>query len=167
MAKEADGGRGIRVALVASEFNYDVTMMMLERAKEEVRFLGARVGPVVTTPGVYDMPLVVRALFERPDVDAVVTLGAVIEGETDHDEVVMHQAARKLTDLSVEHGKPVGLGISGPGETRLQAQDRIENAATAVRAVVKMTQRLAEIRGTGGGPAAPGRAPARGRAGGG
>ena len=147
MAKDTGEGRGVRVALVASEFNYDVTMMMLERAKEEVSFLGASLGPVVKTPGVYDMPLAVKALFERSDVDAVVTLGAVIEGETDHDEVVMNQAARKLTDLSVEYAKPVGLGISGPGETRLQAQDRIENAASAVRAVVKMVRRLEEIRG--------------------
>ncbi|HTT35297.1 MAG TPA: 6,7-dimethyl-8-ribityllumazine synthase [Thermoplasmata archaeon] len=140
----------MRIALVASEFNYDVTTMMLERAREEVVFLGATVGPVVRTPGVYDMPLAVRALLDRADVDAVVTLGAVIEGETDHDEVVMQQAARKLLDLSVETGKPVGLGISGPGETRLQAQDRIENGAAAVRAVVKMGSRLAEIRGKGG-----------------
>jgi 6,7-dimethyl-8-ribityllumazine synthase len=136
----------MRIALVASEFNYDVTYAMLERAKEEVTFLGARLGPVVKTPGVYDMPLMVKALFERGDVDAVVTLGAVIEGETKHDEVVMNQAARKLIDLSVEFGKPVGLGISGPGETRLQAQDRIENAANAVRAVVKLGQRLSDIR---------------------
>jgi 6,7-dimethyl-8-ribityllumazine synthase len=140
------GGAGIRVAVVASEFNYDVTWLMVERAKEEIEFLGASLGPVVKTPGVYDMPLAVKALLERRDLDAVVTLGAVIEGETDHDQVVMNQAARKLTDLAVEFGKPVGLGISGPGETRLQAQDRIENAANAVRAVVKMVGRLREIR---------------------
>jgi len=147
MAKEESKGTGVRIALVASEFNYDVTTMMLERAKEEVVFLGATVGPIVRTPGVYDMPLAVKALFGRADVDAVVTLGAVIEGETDHDEVVMGQAARKLLDLSVEFEKPLGLGISGPGETRLQAQDRIENAAAAVRAVVKMIARQREIRG--------------------
>jgi 6,7-dimethyl-8-ribityllumazine synthase len=146
MPKGSSEGTGMRIALVASEFNYDVTYAMVERAKEEVTFLGAKLGPVVKTPGVYDMPLVVKALFARGDVDAVVTLGAVIEGETKHDEVVMNQAARKLVDLSVEYGKPVGLGISGPGETRLQAQDRIENAANAVRAVVKLHQRLADIR---------------------
>jgi 6,7-dimethyl-8-ribityllumazine synthase len=144
-SKSTKGGDGVRVALVASEFNYDVSMMMLERAREEIAFLGAQLGPVVKTPGVYDMPLAVKALFERADVDAVVAVGAVIEGETGHDEVVMNQAARKLTDLSVEFGKPVGLGVSGPGETRLQAQDRIENAANAVRAVVKMVQRLREL----------------------
>ncbi len=146
MPKRNDEGKGVRIAIVGSEFNYDVTWMMVERAKEEATFLGATVGPVVKTPGVYDMPLAVRALFERPDVDAVVAVGAVIEGETGHDEVIMNQAARKLTDLSVEYGKPLGLGVSGPGETRLQAQDRIDNAANAVRSVVKMVRRLQEIR---------------------
>ena len=146
MPKRSNEGQGIRVAIVASEFNYDVTLLMVERAKEEVEFLGATLGPVVKTPGVYDVPLAVKALFERPDVDAVVALGAVIEGETNHDEVVMNQAARKLADLAVEYGKPVGLGISGPGETRLQAQDRIENAGNAVRAAVKMVRRLRALR---------------------
>lgn len=146
MARKEAEGAGIRVAIVASEYNFDVSSQMLERAKEEVDFLGARLGPVVRTPGVYDIPLAVKLLLARSDVDAVVTLGAVIEGETDHDQVVMQQAARKIADLSVEAEKPVGLGISGPGETRLQAQDRIENAAQAVRAVVKMARRVSELR---------------------
>ena len=141
MPRGTNEGKGIRVAIVASEFNYDVTLLMLERAKEEIDFLGATLGPVVKTPGVYDIPLATKALYARHGVDAVVALGAVIEGETQHDEVIMGQAARKLLDLSVEFGKPIGLGISGPGETRLQAQDRIENAGNAVRAVVKMVRR--------------------------
>ena len=145
MPKNPGAGTGVRVAVVASEYNFDVTSSMVERAKEEIAFLGATLGPVLKTPGVYDMPLAVKALFARKDVDAVVALGAVIEGETQHDEVVMNQAARKLADLSVEYSKPLGLGITGPGETRLQAQVRIENAATAVRAVVKMVQRLREL----------------------
>jgi 6,7-dimethyl-8-ribityllumazine synthase len=135
----------VRVAIVASEYNFDVTLLMLERAKEEIAFLGGTMGPLLKTPGVFDMPLAVDRLLARDDVDALVALGAVIEGETQHDEVVMQQAARKLADLSVQHGKPVGLGITGPGETRLQAQDRIENAAQAVRAVVKMVRRLRDL----------------------
>jgi 6,7-dimethyl-8-ribityllumazine synthase len=145
MPKKSKEGNGVRVAIVVSEFNYDVTLLMLERAKEEVSFLGATLGPVMKTPGVFDMPLASKVLLGRDDVDGLVALGAVIEGETQHDEVVMNQAARKLTDLSVEFGKPVGLGISGPGETRLQAQDRIENAGNAVRAVVKMVRRLRDL----------------------
>jgi len=145
MPKEAGTRGGIRIAIAVSEFNFDVTLLMLERAKEEVSFLGASLGPVLKTPGVFDIPLAAQRLLARPDVDAVVALGAVIEGETQHDEVVMQQASRKLADLALETGKPVGLGISGPGETRLQAQDRIENAANAVRAVVKMVGRLRDL----------------------
>jgi len=145
MPKKAKEGNGVTVGIIVSEFNYDVTLLMLERAKEEVDFLGATLGPVVKTPGVFDMPLAAKALYEKDRVDGVVALGAVIEGETQHDEVVMNQATRKLTDLSVEYGKPLGLGISGPGETRLQAQDRIENAGNAVRAVVKMVRRLRDL----------------------
>lgn len=144
-SRKSEEGKGVRLALVVSEFNYDVTMMMLERAKEETSFLGAEVTHVLKVPGVYDMPLGVGALMRKSDVDAVVTLGAVIEGETDHDQLVANQATRKLTDLSVEFGKPIGLGITGPGETRLQAQDRVDRAANAVHAAVKMVRRLRAI----------------------
>lgn len=132
----------MNIGIVVSEFHYDITMMMLERAKEHAKFLGAEVKNVVQVPGVFDMPLAVRKLLEKKDIDGVVTLGAVIEGETEHDDVVMGQASRKITDLAVEFGKPVGLGITGPGMSRLQAQDRIERAKAAVESVVKMHDRL-------------------------
>ncbi len=132
----------INLGIVVSEYNYDITMMMLERAKEHAEFLGANVKYVLKAPGAFDIPIIVKKLIEREDVDAVVTLGAVIEGETEHDEIVMQNAARKIEDLSVEYGKPVTLGISGPGESRLQAEARIEKARDAVEAAVKIVKRL-------------------------
>ena len=132
----------MKIGIVVSEFNYDITAMMLERAKEHADFLGAKVADVIHVPGVYDMPLAVNKLLKRKDIDGVVTLGAVIEGETGHDEIVIGQATRKITDLSVEHNKPVGLGITGPGMSRLQAEERIERAKSAVESVVKMHKRL-------------------------
>ena len=132
----------MKIGIVVSEFNYDITTMMLERAKEHADFLGAKVADVIRVPGVYDMPLAVNKLLKRKDIDGVVTLGAVIEGETGHDEIVIGQATRKITDLSVEHNKPVGLGITGPGMSRLQAEERVERAKSAVEAVVKMHKRL-------------------------
>ncbi|UCG69280.1 MAG: 6,7-dimethyl-8-ribityllumazine synthase [Thermoplasmata archaeon] len=132
----------MNIGIVVSEFHYDITMMMLERAKEHAKFLNAEVTSVVQVPGVFDMPLAVRKLLEKDAIDGVVTLGAVIEGETEHDDVVMGQASRKITDLAVEFGKPVGLGITGPGMSRLQAEERIERAKAAVESVVKMHERL-------------------------
>lgn len=130
------------LGFVVSEYNFDITSMMLERAKAHAEFLDANVVKVVMVPGVFDMPLAVKKLVQSKDVDGVVTLGCVIEGETDHDQIVIQNAARKMADLSVEFGKPVALGVSGPGMTRLQAADRVENAKQAVESCVKMLKRL-------------------------
>lgn len=119
---------------------------MLEFARRHAEFLGAEVAVEVLVPGVFELPLAARKLAERKDIDAVVALGAVIEGETQHDEVVMQHAARKLIDLAVQYGKPVALGISGPGMTRVQALERVnEYARRAVEAAVKTAKRLEKV----------------------
>jgi len=135
----------MKIAMVVSEYNYDITMPMLEQAKQHAQFLGADVTKVVQVPGVYDMPLVVKRLCARKDVDGVVCLGAVVEGETEHDDIVINNAARKLADLATETGKPVGMGITGPGMSRLQAEARITRAKAAVEAVVKLDRALKGI----------------------
>lgn len=135
----------MRIGIVVSEYNYDVTMMMLQRAKEHAEFMGVEVAKVLKVPGTFDVPLGVKKLLEMDSVDGVVTLGAVIKGETEHDEIIMQNASRKIEDLSIEYSKPVALGISGPGETRLQAQARIEMAKDAVESVTKMIKRLKDL----------------------
>ncbi len=135
----------MKVGIVVSEFNYDITMMMLERAKAHAEFLGLDISKVMKVPGVFDMPLAIKTLLERKDIDGVVTLGAVIEGDTDHDDVVIAHASRKAADLSVQYGKPVSLGITGPGMSRMQASQRIERARSAVESVAKMYRRIQEL----------------------
>ncbi len=132
----------IRIGAVVSEFNYDITMMMLERAKEHANFLGAEITKTIKVPGVFDVGLAIKKLLKSKEIDGVVALGSVIEGETEHDDLVIQHAARKIADLSIEYDKPVGLGISGPGMTRLQAEERIERAKSAVEAVVKLHKNL-------------------------
>lgn len=131
-----------RIGIVCSEYNFDLTQMMLERAKEHAKFLDVDIAKVTMVPGVFDIPLAVKTMLKDKAIDAVVTVGAVIEGETEHDQVVIGQAARKITDLAVEYEKPVGLGITGPGMSRLQAEDRIERAKDAVESVVKQLKTL-------------------------
>lgn len=131
----------MNLGIVISEFNYDINEMMLERAKQHADFLGVDVKEVLHVPGVFDMPLGVKKLLENEDIDGVVTLGTVIKGETEHDQTVMSQAARKITDLELEYEKPVSLGITGPGMSRMQAEERIERAKNAVEAAVKMYKR--------------------------
>ncbi|MGZ7134450.1 MAG: 6,7-dimethyl-8-ribityllumazine synthase [Methanobacterium sp.] len=132
----------IRLGAVVAEFNYDITQMMLELAKEHAKFLDAEITKVITVPGVFDMPLAIKKLLKEDDIDAVITLGAVIEGSTSHDEIVAQHASRKIADLALEYDKPVALGISGPGMTRLEAHKSVDYGKRAVEAAVKMCKRL-------------------------
>lgn len=131
-----------KLGFVVSEFNRDITYQMELLGKEHARFLGAEVVSVVYVPGVYDMPLAVKKLLRSDNIDAVVTIGCVIQGETAHDEIVAQHAARKLMDLSMEFDKPVTLGITGPRMSRPDAHKRVEYAKRAVEAAVKLLQRL-------------------------
>lgn len=139
----------MRLAIVVSEFNSEVTFRMLENAKKHAEKIGASVSYVFYVPGVYDMPLAVERLLKRRTVDAVVTIGAVIKGDTRHDDIVAENAARLIADLSLKHGKPVALGITGPGMTDEQAEARTEEVPTrAVSAAANMVARLAKIEKT-------------------
>lgn len=133
------------IAAVVAEFNFDINQMMLGLAKEEAKSRGSEITKVFIAPGVFDMALPIKKLLERDDVDAVVALGSVIEGATDHDQIVAQHAARKITDLSLEYDKPVTLGISGPGMTRLDAHKRIDMGKKAVEAAIKILDRMEEI----------------------
>ena len=137
----------MNIAIIVSEFNDEVTSRMLSVAKEKAASLKIKVTCICQVPGAYDMPIVADALLQRKDVDAVVTLGAIIKGQTKHDEVISHAAARSLTDLSIKYQKPVTLGISGPGMQERHAYARIRPVAErAVEAAIKISDQLEAIR---------------------
>jgi len=143
----------MRIVLVASEFNAPIPDRMVEAARRKADALGATVVAVVRVPGAWEIPLAVKRALARRDVDAVVAIGAVVKGETQHDELISETVAPALMRLQLETGKPVGLGITGPGMTRAQAEARVESAARAVEAAVRAA----------GARPPPGRAPKRRR----
>ncbi len=128
----------MKIAIVVSDYNLDVTSLMLERARAHADTLGAEVSHAVHVPGVFDMGPAIKKLLKRKDVDGVVLIGAVIKGDTRHDEVVVFATAQVAAQLAIEFDKPVGLGVTGPDMTHMQALDRLDNARNAVDAVVKM-----------------------------
>ncbi len=128
----------MRLVIVASLFNQEVVDPMVERALERAKELGIKVTTVVRVPGAFEIPPAVQKLLERRDVDGAVALGAVITGGTKHDEVIMNAAAKALMDIGLRTGKPIGLGITGPGMTDRQAKARVVYAARAVDAANAM-----------------------------
>lgn len=132
---------------MVSEFNYKVTSKMLEVALEKAKLLKLNVKYTCKVPGVFDMPLVVETLLEKKNVDVVITIGAVIKGQTKHDEVIANVTASRLSKLSLKHKKPVLLGITGPGMSERQANARIRPVAErAVEAALKISKELERIR---------------------
>lgn len=140
------------LAIVVSEFNSEITFKMLDHARNHADKVGAKVSYVLYVPGTFDMPLAVERLLKKKNVEAVVTLGAVIKGDTRHDDIVAENAARLIADLSLKHGKPVALGITGPGMTIEQARERAELVPVrAVNAAVNMVARLRKLQKAVGG----------------
>jgi 6,7-dimethyl-8-ribityllumazine synthase len=118
----------------------DMAINHTQRLKVELRY-------VCYVPGSFDMPLMIEELLKREDIDAAITIGAIIKGETRHDNIVAENAARLIADLSLKYTKPVSLGISGPDMTIEQAKERIEIVPTrAVNAAVSMVKRVRRLR---------------------
>ena len=132
---------------MVSEFNNEVTSRMLLVAKEKAEKMKLKIKYTCNAPGAYDMPIIVNALLQKKDVDGVITLGAIIKGQTKHDEIIAHSIAHALTDLSLKYQKPVSLGITGPGMQERHAYSRIRPVAErAVEAIVKITSELDRIK---------------------
>src|SRR5438270_1892327 len=114
--REGRSAKG-RIAVVWGEFNPIVTEEMRDRAARAIEEAGYRAEPVVAVSGTYDLPFAVDRALARRDVVAAIAIGCVITGETKHDEIIAHAAAKALLDVALARGKPVGLGVTGPGQT--------------------------------------------------
>ncbi|MBI4177712.1 MAG: 6,7-dimethyl-8-ribityllumazine synthase [Candidatus Aenigmarchaeota archaeon] len=136
----------MNIGIVTGEFNSGITSVMERHAAEEAEKLGVNIVKAVKVPGSFDMPIAVKRLLMRNDVDAVITLGAIIKGDTKHDEVIGQAVAGALASLSAEFGKPVTLGIIGPGATWEQAEKRAEEyAERALTAAIKLVEVIENI----------------------
>ena len=137
----------MNIAIVVSEFNNNVTSRMHKVALEKARELKLNVKYECKVPGVFDMPIVIDTLLQKKDIDAIVTLGAIIKGQTKHDEVIASVVAARISKLSIKHQKPISLGISGPGMSERQAFARIRPVSErAVEAVSKTAKELERIK---------------------
>ena len=148
--------RGLRIALLSSRFNARVVDGLLDGARAALRELGGSAADweELDVPGAFELPLAARAAATSRRFDAVVALGAVIRGETDHYEHIAREAASGLAAVARDTGVPVGFGVLTV-EREAQALARsapgIENkGAEAARAAVAMVHVLRRLAGKTG-----------------
>jgi 6,7-dimethyl-8-ribityllumazine synthase len=106
-------GHGRRVAVCVSRFNGEVTEPLLQGALAALRGAGVAEGDVlvVRVPGAFELAFAAREAIRSRHVDAVVALGAVIRGETDHYDYVCDAAEQGLLRVGLDEGVPVLFGV--------------------------------------------------------
>jgi 6,7-dimethyl-8-ribityllumazine synthase len=132
-----------QLGLVVARFNESVTEPMEERAREAAAERDAEIAETLHVPGSYDTPLAADRLARRTDISAVVVVGAIVTGDTDHDRVIADATAQGLTQVSLDRDKPVTFGVAGPGMSGAEARERVDKGAEAVYAAVEMVDSLA------------------------
>ena len=134
----------VALGLVVAQFNKErpITPEMAARGREAAAEAGAEIVETVEVPGTYDAPLAADRLARREDVDAVAVIGAIVSGDTDHDRVIADAAARGLTDVSLERDTPVTFGVTGPGMSAAEADERIDRGAAAVESAIALVEEL-------------------------
>ena len=114
-----------KFGILVSEWNDQVTESLYNGAVETLKSHGAKEENIIseTVPGSYELSLGAHWMAERDDVDAVICLGCVIQGETRHFDFICHAVAQGITRVSLDFKKPVIFGVLTP-DTLQQALDR-------------------------------------------
>ena len=145
-------GEGLRVCIVVAQWNASVTYKLLDGAKAGLGERGVRLEDITVAwvPGSFEVPPATRWAAESGNYDAVIAIGTVIRGETDHYEHIAGQAAAGIMETSQETGVPVAFGVL-TCDTAEQALDRAggkhgnkgEEAAEAAIQMARLRERLA------------------------
>lgn len=140
-----------RVGLAVATFNQAITEPMADAALETLEGLGVDEVVIVEVPGALELPVAAAGLAQA-GCEAVVAVGAVIEGETDHYRIVADQSARGLMEVALRHRIPIGNAVltvrayqhaversrPGPGNKGAEAAQAAVDAARALAALGKI-----------------------------
>jgi 6,7-dimethyl-8-ribityllumazine synthase len=114
-----------RFAIVVAEWNEEITEALAKGAKKTLLQYGATEENIIraNVPGSYELTYAAQKMAQRSDIDAVICIGCVIQGETKHNDYINHAVAQGLTTVSLKYDKPVIFGVLTPN-TEQQALDR-------------------------------------------
>lgn len=119
-------GEGLRIGIVVSRFNENVSKYLLEGAYEALIQMGTREDDIsiFEVPGSFEIPLTIKKLIQEGDkLDGIIALGAIIRGETPHFDFVAGEVTRSLGRIVLDHSFPVSFGII-TADTPEQAMER-------------------------------------------
>ncbi len=105
--------KNIRFGIIVSEWNPEITDALYKGAFSSLLENGASEEDIITryVPGSFELPLGAKYLLENSQLDAVICLGCVIQGETRHFDFICHSVANTISQLNIEYNIPVVFGV--------------------------------------------------------
>lgn len=140
-----------RVALVVTRWNTGIVAALEKGARQALRDWGVAASRIerYAVPGAYEVPLAAELVARRGRHDGVVTLGAVIRGDTPHFDFVAGECARGLQDVALRHAFPVGFGVltvntgaQAAARARTGRANKGYEAATAMLEMLRLKREL-------------------------
>ncbi len=142
---------GMKVALVVSRFNSFLTEQLVKGAADAFVRLGGDEKDLllVRVPGAYEIPLAAKTLAAAKKADAVVALGAVVQGATAHADLINQATAKAFEEISVATGVPVLDGVVS-AENLEQAVERCgtkqgNKGFAAMQSAIEMVNVMREL----------------------
>lgn len=149
--KSSINGEKLTIGIVVGRFNDFITDKLLDGAVNTLTQYGVSEDNihVVKVPGAFEIPLIAKLLAEKDEYDAIITLGAVIRGDTPHFDYVCNEAAQGISSVALQTEKPVIFGILTTDTTE-QALERSgikggNKGAEAAIAAVEMANLVKSI----------------------
>jgi len=129
----------MKIGIICTSFHKEEMESMLHYATEQSISNGLEISLIQWIPGVMEIPLTVNRMIAENNIEGIVTLGIIEEGETQHGAVMGQAVISSIINLQLKYNIPIGLGIIGPGAKKEHIQPRIEpHSRAAVNAVTKM-----------------------------
>lgn len=143
--------RKARFAIVASEFNSRYVDGLIQHAQKELRFLAPKASVALhRVPGSFEIPVFVRELALRNDADAIIAVGVILKGQTDHAKNLASSVTVALQQIAIDRGIPiinVVLSLNSERQARERCLDhKINRGTEAARAAVAISDALARLK---------------------
>lgn len=129
----------LKIAVVVSHFNKEITQEMLKAAQEELRQSGVLESDmtVIWVPGAFEIPAIVKRLAQSGRYDGILPLGCVIKGETAHFEHIARAVTDGLMRVTLECDTPIVFGVLTP-YTEEQAWARVYKGAEVAKSLIEL-----------------------------
>jgi 6,7-dimethyl-8-ribityllumazine synthase len=140
-------GAKLKIGIVVSQFNSDITEPMLEGALETLAENKVKKENIKTVwvPGSFEIPLACQRLAQTKKYDALVAIGCVIKGETDHFYYICNEVSRGIMNVMLDNNLPIGFGVlttKNIKQAEIRSRGNENKGREAVEAALAMVDKI-------------------------